>query len=59
MSDYVTLLGAEQVQRAASQMQQAADTMQKAASSIEYSVDRMERLYAEFVSRMEQEQSDD
>ena len=40
MSDYVTLMGAEQVQSAANQMRQAADMMQRAAGEIEDSFRR-------------------
>lgn len=38
MSDYIALLGAEQVQSAANSMRQAAYEMQRAASNIDYSL---------------------
>jgi hypothetical protein len=41
MSDYVTLLGAEDVQRAASQMREAASEMSRAAGEITEAVARL------------------
>jgi len=40
MADYVTLLGAEEVSRAANRMQQAAADMQRAADRIEYTLNQ-------------------
>ena len=53
MSDYVTLLGAEQVQSAGARMASAADDMQRAASSISESVERLIRALDEHASRVE------
>lgn len=53
MSDYMTLLGAEQVQSAANCMVSAADDMQRTASSISESVDRMVRALDEHAIRIE------
>lgn len=41
MSNYVTLLGAEDVQRAASRMSEAAHEMQSAASTTDYAVTKL------------------
>jgi hypothetical protein len=59
MSDkYITLLGAEQVQSAASTMRSAADEMRSAASSIDEALTRHQRFLddwlARFVDAMEQ-----
>jgi hypothetical protein len=53
MPDHVTLLGAEDVQRAGRAMQQAAEQMVQVSNSIEFSVGRMERALLEFAERME------
>lgn len=52
MSSYVTLLGAEQVQSAASQMTRAADEMQRAASSISYALEQHQRFLDEWLNRL-------
>lgn len=52
MSDYVTLLGAEDVQRAASQMQSAAQDMQRAASQIDHTFMHFLRRIDELVGRL-------
>lgn len=44
MPDYVTLLGAEQVQSAGNRMSSAADTMRSAASSIDSSLEMHQRF---------------
>lgn len=51
MSEYVTLLGAEQVQSAGSAMRSAADEMQRAASTIDQAVDRLCRAFDEAAQR--------
>ncbi|NID15019.1 hypothetical protein [Luteibacter yeojuensis] len=53
MADYVTLLGAEQVQAAGHHMARAADDMRNAAYSISESVDRLTRALDEHASRIE------
>jgi hypothetical protein len=53
MSDYVTLMGAEQVQSAGNRMASAADDMQRAASSISDSVDRLVRALDDHAMRIE------
>lgn len=40
MPNYVTLLGAEDVQKASSRMIEAAERMERAASQIEYALER-------------------
>lgn len=50
---HVTLLGAEDVARAASRMGSAADDMLRAASSIDSSVDRLCRSLDEAAQRMQ------
>lgn len=47
MNEYVTLLGAEQVQSAANSMQQAAHEIHRAANSISESVHLQERALRE------------
>ncbi len=51
MVDFVTLLGAEDVVRAANKMQSAADTMSQAASSIDHTLEMFLRRYEELISR--------
>lgn len=53
MPDYVTLMGAEEVSRAASTMREAAHNMERAASTISEALQRHERMMEEFVVRME------
>lgn len=53
MADYVTLLGAEQVQSAASRMQNAADDMRAVATSFDNSVDRLVRVLDDHAARIE------
>lgn len=43
MTEYVHLVGAEEVQRAAHTMQSAAEAIQRAVSSFEYSTDLLIR----------------
>jgi hypothetical protein len=47
MSDYVTLMGAEQVQSAARQISQAADNMLRAANMIDQAVHRLSQILEE------------
>jgi len=54
MSNYVTLVGAEQVQSAASTMRSAADEMQRAAQNIEGSFERHQRFLDDWLQRFEQ-----
>lgn len=49
MSSYVTLLGAENVERAASSISHSADQMQRAASEISFAMER----FAGLVERLE------
>ena len=51
MVDYVTLLGAEDVTRAAGTMRGAAETMSQAASSINHTMEMFLRRYEELISR--------
>ena len=53
MSEFVTLLGAEEVSRAASRIQSAAGSMENAAASIDHSHDMFLRRFEDLVSRME------
>lgn len=53
MSEYIHLVGAEDVQRAGITMSQAADDMQRAASSIDFAVERLLQGLNEFACRME------
>lgn len=53
MSEYITLVGAEEVSRAASSMRSAADDMQRAASSYQYVVDQQQRFMDDWLQRLE------
>lgn len=53
MAEYVTLLGAEQVQSAANTMSEAAGRMQRAADSISYAFDNHHRFMDEWLQRFE------
>jgi hypothetical protein len=53
VSDYVTLLGAETVQHAASSMSASAETMRSAASTIYDSNFRLSQILDEYVTRFE------
>jgi len=53
MSQYITLLGSEQVQTAASQMTRAAEQMSSAASSIESSLVAHQRFLDDWLYRLE------
>lgn len=53
MSNYVTLLGAEDVARAGNRMSEAADTFGRAASSFADSAERLISTFQEFTLRME------
>jgi len=53
MTDYVTLLGAEQVQSAARSIRESAQMMQGTASQMEHALDQHWRRMEELVSRLE------
>ena len=53
MADYVTLMGAEQVQSAASRMSSAADQMLRAASAIDDTFCRQQRFMEDWLQRFE------
>ena len=53
MSQYVTLIGTEDVSRAGRNMQDAAQSMNGAASEMSFQIDRLERVLQEFGDRME------
>ena len=53
MSDYITLLGAEQVQSASTRMGTAADDMRAAANTFGDHVDRLIRAMEEHACRIE------
>lgn len=54
MADYITLIGAESVQRASHQMAEAAQKMYGAADSFDFQVTRLEIVLSEFGDRLEQ-----
>ena len=54
MSEYVTLLGAETVERAAAQMSGAADDMLRAAVNISSALDGFSQRMEDWVRRIEQ-----
>jgi hypothetical protein len=53
MSNFMTLIGAEEVSRAASSMQDAAEQMKQAASSIDFSLETHRRFMDDWLSRFE------
>lgn len=53
MSNYVTLLGAEEVSRAGSAMQEAASTMSSAAENIAFALERHQRFMDDWLMRFE------
>lgn len=53
MANYTTLLGAEQVQSAASTMRAAADEMQRAATNIDGALERHQRFLDDWLLRFE------
>lgn len=53
MADYITLLGAEDVRRAASQMSEAASTIQNAVSNITYALEQHQRFMDDWLSRQQ------
>ena len=53
MADYVTLMGAEDVRRAAHEMTSAAQIMASAASSIEYSLRQHQQFLDGWLSQLE------
>lgn len=53
MGDYVTLLGAESVQRAGSTIRSAAGTMQQAANNMYDAFDRHQRFLDDWLARFE------
>ena len=54
MTEFMHLVGAESVQRAASTISSAAEQMQRAASQISVDVDRLNRLQQDFLVSLEQ-----
>ena len=54
MSEYITLMGAEEVRRAAHEMTSAAQTMASAAGSIEFSLQRHQQFMDNWMSQLEQ-----
>lgn len=53
MSEYIHLVGAEDVRKAGSQMRSAADDMLRAANIISESNDQFIRRFEDLVTRME------
>lgn len=53
MAEYVHLVGAEDVSRAASQMSGAASGMQRAAESIAYSLEMHQRFLDDWLLRLQ------
>ena len=54
MTEYVHLIGVEQVQSAANQMNHAAEKMQQAASSFEYAMERQRMFMETWLQQFEQ-----
>lgn len=53
MTEYMTLLGAEQVQSAARTIESAASEMTRAASTISYALDAQQRFMDDWLQRFE------
>lgn len=53
MADYVTLLGAEEVSRAANQIRVAADTMGAAINNLSDVLDRHQRFMDDWLTRLD------
>jgi hypothetical protein len=53
LSQYVTLIGAEDVRAAAGRMETAASQMQSAASSIEFALDAHQRFLNDWLDRLD------
>jgi len=58
MSEYIHLIGAEQVQSAANAMRSAADDMQRAANQISESMLAQQRFLDDWLSRLDGTLSD-
>jgi len=58
MSDYITLMGAESVERAAHRMSSAAEGMLRAAGSIEESLRMSLNRFEDLVQRLESAKED-
>lgn len=58
MSQYVTLLGAEEVSRAASRLQSAADDMRSAAANLDSILERQQRFMDDWLNRLDGTLSD-
>lgn len=58
MAEYVHLVGAEEVSRAASSMRAAADDMIRAASSISEALDRHQSFLTEWLANLDATLSD-
>jgi hypothetical protein len=54
MSQYITLLGADDVRSAASTMSSAADEMQRVASNIAYAFENHQRFLDDWLSRLQE-----
>lgn len=53
MSNYITLLGAEDVQRASNRMTAAAEEMQRAASTISFALEQHQRALEDWLNRLD------
>jgi hypothetical protein len=58
MADYITLMGAEDVSRAASRMQSAADSMNNAASYFQSIFEQHQRFMDDWLTRFEAAQKE-
>jgi len=58
MSESITLLGAEEVQRAASRIHEAAETMSRAFSGFEAAIDRINQRLDHLNVLLEQQEAD-
>ena len=54
MGEYITLLGAEQVQQAANSMREAASQMQRAADYMNDTAERQRRFMDDWLARFEE-----
>ena len=54
MSDFINLLGAEDVRSAGHRMAEAAQKMSEAASSMDYTVEKLRGILDDFLGRFEE-----
>lgn len=54
MTEYIHLIGSEEVSRAGVNMSHAAESMQRSVQQFDFSVDRLQRILEEHAQRIEE-----